>query len=160
MSQQFAPQSIKKGDSGGNFQRGRRGRKFRQKKDEEKKKKKKKKKRFRTSMRRINNLFPLPPLMRQRLFQKGNRKKLEVGETSKEEKGEDLDENDSSDEEVKMPIKKKPLVTPRKSVRLASKGKRPVVSLDDDSSTHTSHEPKKTTPSSPKPDTPPSQHIP
>ena len=82
------------------------------------------------------------------------------GEALKEEQGEELNDNDSSDEEVRMPIKKKPLVTPRKSIRLSSKEKRPVVSLDNDSSTHTSHEPKHTTPPSPKPDTPPSHHIP
>ena len=50
------------------------------------------------------------------------------GETSKKEEGEKLDDNDSSDEEERMPIKKKPIVTPRKSSRLASKGKRLVVS--------------------------------
>ena len=40
------------------------------------KKKKKKKKRIRKIMRRIRSLFPLPPMMRQKLFQKGNREKL------------------------------------------------------------------------------------
>ena len=77
---------------------------------------------------------------------------MSKGETSKEEKGEELDDNDSSDEKVKIPKKKKPLLTLRKSIRLASKGNRLVVSLDDDSSIHTSHEPKHTTPPSPKPD--------
>ena len=55
------------------------------------------------------------------------------------EEGEELEDNnnddsndDSSDEKVQMPIKKKPVLTPRKSRRLASKDKRPVV-LDDDS---------------------------
>ena len=48
-----------------------------------------------------------------------------------------------------MPVKKKPVLTPRKSKRLASKDKRPVV-LDDDS----------TKPPSPKLATPPSHHIP
>ena len=85
---------------------------------------------------------------------------MSKGETSKEEKGEELDDNDSSDEKVKIPKKKKPLLTLRKSIRLASKGNRLVVSLDDDSSIHTSHEPKHTTPPSPKPDAPPSHHIP
>ena len=51
-----------------------------------------------------------------------------------------------------MPTKRKPYVKQRKSVRLASKRKHPVVSLDDDSSTYTSCKPKKTTPSSQKPD--------
>ena len=46
-----------------------------------------------------------------------------------------------------MPMKKKSIMTPRKSSRLAFKGKRQVVSLDDDSS-------------SPKPATPPTHHIP
>ncbi|XP_057537985.1 vegetative cell wall protein gp1-like [Amaranthus tricolor] len=59
-----------------------------------------------------------------------------------------------------MPMKKKPVVTPRKSSRLASKGKRPVVGLDDDSSSHTTLEPQITTPPSLKPATPPTQHIP
>ncbi|XP_057520877.1 uncharacterized protein LOC130801130 [Amaranthus tricolor] len=81
------------------------------------------------------------------------------GEISKEEEDEDLDDDTSSDEEVWMPTKKEPFVKQRKSIRLASKRKRPVVSLDDDSSTHTSCEPKQTTPS-PKPDAPPSPHIP
>ena len=68
-----------------------------------------------------------------------------------QEKGEDLkDDNDdvfdsdSSDEEVGMPVKNKPVVTPRKSCRLASKGKRLVASLDDDSSSHNTLEPTTT----------------
>ena len=70
------------------------------------------------------------------------------------EEGEALEDNnesddDSSDEEVQMPVKKKPILTPRKSIRLALKDKRPIV-LDDDS----------TKPPSPKPATPPSHHIP
>ena len=59
-----------------------------------------------------------------------------------------------------MSVKKKPIVTPRKSSRLASTGKCLVVSLDDASSTHTSLEPKPTTSPSPKPATPPTHHIP
>ena len=81
-------------------------------------------------------------------------------ETSKNEEAEELDDKDSSDEEVRISVKKKPTVTPRKSRRLASKGKRPVVSSDDYSSTHTSLEPKHTAPPSPKPDTPLTHHIP
>ena len=82
------------------------------------------------------------------------------GETSEEKEGEDLDNDNSSDEEVRMPIQKKPIVTPRKSIRLAFKGERLVVRLNDDSSTHTSHEPKQSTPPSLKPNTSPSQQIP
>ena len=59
-----------------------------------------------------------------------------------------------------MPVKKKPVVTPRKSRRLASKGKHPVVSLDDNSSSHTALEPQTTAPLSPKPATSPTHHIP
>ena len=88
------------------------------------------------------------------------------GQVSKEEEGEALDNDDdvdSSDEEVRMPIQKKPIVTPRKSRCLASKGKCPVVSLDDDSSLHTTLEPQPTSPThhipspspSPIPATPP-----
>ena len=86
---------------------------------------------------------------------------LSEGEASKEEKGEEPDDDDSSsDEEVRMLVKKKPIVTPRKSSRLASKRKCPVVSLDDDSSSHTTLEPLPTAPSSPKPATPLNHHIP
>lgn len=64
-----------------------------------------------------------------------------------------------------MPIKKKNVVPPRKSTRLASKGttsKRPVVvGLDDDSSSHTTPETQPDVPhSSLKPATPPVTHIP
>ena len=78
---------------------------------------------------------------------------LSEGEASKEEEGA------FTDEEVRMSVKKKPIVTPRKSSRLASKGKHPVVSLDHDSSSHTTLEPQPTTPSSSKPTTPPTHHI-
>ena len=74
-----------------------------------------------------------------------------------EEKGEDVkDDNDDSDEEVRMPVKKKPVVTLKKSRRLASKGKRPVVSLDDDSTSHNTLEPTTNAQPSPKPATRPS----
>ena len=59
-----------------------------------------------------------------------------------------------------MPVKKKPIVTPRKSSRLASKRKCPVVSLDDDSSSHTTLKPQPSAPPSPKSATPPTHHIP
>ena len=59
-----------------------------------------------------------------------------------------------------MLVKKKSIVNPRKSSRLASKRKHLVVSLDDDSSSHTNLEPQPTAPSSPKPATPPTHHIP
>ena len=59
------------------------------------------------------------------------------GETSKEDDGEALEnddsDDDSSDEEVRISVQKKPIVALRKSCRLASKGKRLVVSFDDDS---------------------------
>ena len=71
----------------------------------------------------------------------------------------DNDDNDNNDEEVQLPVQKKP-VTPRKSRRLASKGKRPVVTLDDDSSSHNTLEPTIDAPPSPKPATPPSHQIP
>ena len=116
----------------------------------------KKNNRMREKKKTINRLFPMPQIMRQKLFQKGNRKKLKVRGKLQEKEGEDTNNNISSNEEVRMPTKKKPLVKQRKSIRLASKGKRPVVSLNDDSSTHTSCEPKQTTPPSPKPDVPPS----
>ena len=81
---------------------------------------------------------------------------LSEGEASKEEKGEEPDDDDSSsDEEVRMLVKKKPIVTPRKSSRLASKRKRPIVSLDDDSFSHTTLEPQPTAPLSSKSATPP-----
>ncbi|XP_057526436.1 uncharacterized protein LOC130805673 [Amaranthus tricolor] len=80
-----------------------------------------------------------------------------------EEQGEDVeDENDDiddSDEEIQLPVQKKP-VTPRKSRRLASKGKHPVVTLDDDTSSHNTLEPTSDAPPSPKPATPPSHQIP
>ena len=59
-----------------------------------------------------------------------------------------------------MPVQKKPIVTPRKSRRLASKGKSLVVSLDDDSSSHTTLKLQPTTPPSLKPATSPTHHIP
>ena len=59
-----------------------------------------------------------------------------------------------------MPIKKKPVVAPRKRIRLTSKGKSLVVGLDDDSSSHTTLEPQTNGPPSPKPATPPTHHIP
>ena len=71
----------------------------------------------------------------------------------------DNDDNDNNDEEVQLPVQKKP-VTPRKSRRLASKGKRPVVTLDDDSSSHNTLEHTNDAPPSPKPATPPSHQIP
>ena len=70
---------------------------------------------------------------------------LSEWEASKEEEGEELDNDDDdtcSDEEVRMPMKKNPVVTPRKSSRLAFEGKRPMVSLDDYSSSHTTLEPQ------------------
>ena len=87
---------------------------------------------------------------------------MSEGESSKEKEGDELDDDDdsSSDEEVRMPIKKKPVVTPSKTSRLASKGKRPVVGLDDDSSSHTTLEPQINAPLFPKPATPPIHHIP
>ena len=83
------------------------------------------------------------------------------GEASKKEEGAavDLSDVNDSDEEVQMPVQKEPVVTPRKSRRLASKGKRRIASLDDDSS-HTSLEPQSTAPSPPKPFTSPTHHIP
>ena len=58
-----------------------------------------------------------------------------------------------------MPIKKKPVVAPRKRIRLTSKGKRPMVGLDDNSSSHTALEPQTNVPPSPKPATPPTNHM-
>ena len=58
-----------------------------------------------------------------------------------------------------MPVQEKPIVTPRKSSRLASKGKRLVISLDDDSSSHTTLEPQPISPLSPKSATSPTHHI-
>ena len=79
-------------------------------------------------------------------------------ETSMKEGGAAVDLNDISDEEVQLPVKKEPTVNPRKSHRLASKGKCPFVSLDDDSSQNTL-EPQPTAPTSPKPVTPPPSPI-
>ena len=80
-----------------------------------------------------------------------------------EEQGEDVeddyDDNDDSDEEVQFPVQKKP-VTPRKSRSLASKGKRLVVNLDDDSTSHHYLEPTSDAPPSPRPVTPLSHQIP
>ena len=73
---------------------------------------------------------------------------------------EDNDENDVSDEEVLLPVQKQPITTPRKSRRLASKGKRPIVVLDDDSTSHNTVEPTYDKPPSPKPTTPPAHQIP
>ena len=49
---------------------------------------------------------------------------MSEGESFEDKEDEEHDENDdsSSDEKVWMPVKKKPVVTPRKSTRLASKG--------------------------------------
>ena len=58
-----------------------------------------------------------------------------------------------------MSAQKKP-VTPRKSQRLTSKGKRPVVNLDDDSTSHTTLEPTSDAPLSPKSAITPSHQIP
>ena len=69
------------------------------------------------------------------------------------------DDNDDSDEEVQLLVQKKH-ATPRKSRRLASKGKRPVVNLDDDSPSYTTLEPTSDAPPSPKPATSPSHQIP
>ena len=63
-----------------------------------------------------------------------------------------------SKEEVSMPIVKQSGSTPRKSRRLANKGKRPVVILDDDSTSYRTAEPSN--PPSPKPTTPSSHHFP
>ena len=68
------------------------------------------------------------------------------------------EENDVSNEEVSVPVKKQPSSTPKKSRRLASKGKRPVVILYDDSTSYKTVEPSN--PSSPKPTTPSSHHFP
>ena len=91
----------------------------------------------------------------------------EQGEAVREEETEgealdkdEVDADNDSDEEVQMPIKNKPVITPRKSPRLASKGKPSVVCLDDDSLSHTTTEPQTTAPSSPKPATSPTHHIP
>ena len=95
-------------------------------------------------------------------YQREQGEAVSKGEASKEEEGEALDndvDDASSDEEVQMPVQKKPIVTPRKSGRLASKGKHPVVSLDDDSSSHTTLEPQPTTPLSQKKATSPTHHI-
>ena len=60
-----------------------------------------------------------------------------------------------------MPLlKKKPILTPRKSSGLAFKGKRLVLGLDDDFSSHTTHEPQPNAPPSPKLATPPTHHKP
>ena len=72
----------------------------------------------------------------------------------------DDDDDSSSDGEVQMPMKKKPIVTPRRSSRLACKGKRLVVSLDDDFSSHTTLEPQPTALPSPKSSIPPIHRIP
>ena len=87
---------------------------------------------------------------------------LSEGEASQEEEGEELNDDDdtSSDKELRMPMKKKLVVTPRKSSRLASKGKRLVVGLDDDFSSHTALKPQTNVPPSLKPATPPTHHIP
>ena len=61
-------------------------------------------------------------------------------------------------EEVSMPIMKQSGSTPRKSRRLAAKGKRPIVVLDDDSTSYKTAEPSN--PPSPKPTTPSSHHFP
>ena len=73
---------------------------------------------------------------------------------------EDNDENVASDEEVSVPVQKQPSATPRKSKRLLSKGKRPVVILDDDTASHNTVEPTNNNPPSPKPTTAPSHQFP
>ncbi|XP_057540621.1 uncharacterized protein LOC130818467 [Amaranthus tricolor] len=82
------------------------------------------------------------------------------GETVKEDEAveKDKEENDVRNEEVSVPVEKQPSSTPRKSRRLTSKGKRPVVILDDDSTSYKTAE--TSNPSSPKPTTPLSHHFP
>ena len=80
----------------------------------------KKKKMKRRRKKRISSLFKLPQMMRQMLFHKGKRKKLEVRGKFQKEEGEDPDNDTCSDEEVRMPTKKEPFVKQRKSIRLAS----------------------------------------
>ena len=126
------------------------------------------KNRIKEKKKRISRLFPLSQMMTEIVSQEEQEESKSKGETSNEEEGEDPDDHISSDEEVRMPTKKEPLVKQRKSIRLGSKRrlaykwKRLVISLDDDddSSTHTSSDPKQKTPPSPKPDVPPSPHIP
>ena len=70
---------------------------------------------------------------------------------------EDNEENDASDEEVSVPDQKQPSATLRKSRRLASKGKRPILILDDDSTSHNTTNDK---PPSPKLTTPQRHQFP
>ena len=93
------------------------------------------------------------------MFSKG------IGEEGSKEEAEREDEdveedNDDSNEEVLLLVQKQPIATPRKSRRLASKRKGPVVDLDDDSTSHNTFEPTNDKPPSPKPTTPPSHQIP
>ena len=92
----------------------------------------------------------------------------EQGETvskgEAQEKGEDLEDDndddydsDSSDEELGMPVKKQPVLTPRKSSRLASKR---LVVMDDDTTSHKTLEPTTNAPPSTKPATSPLHQIP
>ena len=69
-----------------------------------------------------------------------------------------VEEDKEENEEESVPNKQQSGSTPRKIRRLASKGKRPVVILDDDSTSYTTAEPSH--PSSPKPTTPSSHHFP
>ena len=88
----------------------------------------------------------------------------EASKGEAEEQGEDVedvnDDNDDSDEEVQLSVQKQPIITPRKSRRLASKGKCSVVDLDDDLTSHNTVEPTNDAPPSPKPATPPTHQIP
>ena len=80
------------------------------------------------------------------------------GEVVKEAVEKEKEDIGVSKEVVSMPIMKQSGSTPRKSRRLAAKGKRPIVVLDDDSTSYKTAEPSN--PPSPKPTTPSSHHFP
>ena len=81
-----------------------------------------------------------------------------VPSTTEKAEGHSVEEEKVENEEVSVANKQQSGSTPRKSRRLAFKGKRPVVILDDDSTSYTTVEPSH--PSSPKPTTPSSHHFP
>ena len=78
------------------------------------------------------------------------------GEAVKEDAA--VEKEKEENEEVSVPDKQQPSSTPRKSQRLASKGKRQVVILDDNSTSYKTAEPSNLC--SPKPTTPSSRHFP
>ena len=87
------------------------------------------------------------------------------GESNRKGEGRGAADDDSStDQEVHIPLKKKDVVPPRKSSRLASKGitgkKKVIIGVDDDSSSHITPETHIDVPnSSPKPAKPPIKHT-